>query len=452
MCAGIVADMDGGTISNCKASLISFNNSKNYAGAIVAHAHGGATISDCSVKSVQVSGGNEIGGIVGKLDAGSISSCSIQNTKVTATEEDAGGIVGWCVEKSSIKDCSVSDNSVITAGKYYAGGIVGLVQLSTLENCNVEASEIGGSQRNGGIAGYMKVTPSTFINCSVSNGSKVTGSLNIGGITGWMDLGTIKGCSFVGSTIDATGDGAGGIVGRAISKSGGDNVIDGCWIEQSEIKGTYSVAGIVGYAYPDANGVLIITNSGVKSGTVHPTLCDTGGDPAKGDCMCGGIVGWMRLKDSGSKAYVYNCNSYLSGGFVCDLPMVHPSVGGLVGYGSVSAAGELVMANCISNLTQQNITVAGSVISDISSDASVGALFGAMPNSSNIKAHDCHFIDSLSAGAAGSDVVLENLHNYPAAEFLNNNAILNSLNSFASAESKYTLNQWSLADGLPLTK
>lgn len=451
MCAAMVADMVGGKVSGCSAENVKISNTKNYAGGIVAHAHVGAVVENCFVSNAEITGANEIGGIVGKTDAAKVKGCNVIKSTIKASSEDAGGIIGWSVAESEIEGCNVSTGTKITAGDYYAGGIVGLVQLSTLKNCTVEASEIGGGARNGGIAGYMKNSVSTFEACSVKNGSTVSGGLNIGGITGWMDLGTIKGCSFVGSKIDATGDGVGGIVGRAISKGGGNNTIDGCWIENSEIKGAYSVAGIVGYAYPDANGVLDIINSGVRSGIIHALACDTDGNPAKGDSMCGAILGWMRLKDSGSKAYIYNCYSYISpGSFICDLAMAHPSFGGIVGYGSISAAGEAVVKNCVSSLVQSDIVLAGSVISDISSASQVGAIYGSLPNSAKINVSDCHYIENLSLGVAGASVVIGENFSYPADAFFSNSTMVEKLNTFVAAETTYPLKKWSLSGKYPL--
>ena len=451
MCAGIVADMVGGKASYCSAASIKLSNSKNYAGGIAAHAHDGASIEYCFTDHVDINGANEVGGIVGKLDASTILSCSTQRTNVTATEEDAGGTVGWSVNNSTIKGCRIYNKSKITAGDYYAGGIVGLVQLSTLENCAVEDSEIGGGDRNGGIAGYMKNSVSTLDGCSVKNGSTVSGGLNIGGITGWMDLGTIKGCSFVGSKVDATGDGVGGIVGRAIAKSGGNNTIDLCWIEDSEIKGAYSVGGIIGYTYPDSEGVIDIINSGVRSGIIHALACDTGGNPAKGDCMCGAIIGWMRNSDSGSKAYIYNCYSYISpGSFICDLAMSHPSFGGLVGYGSLSSAGEVIIKNCVSSLVQSDIILAGSVISDISSASQVGAIYGHLPNSAKISISDCHYIDSLPIGAERANIVIGENYSYTSETFVSNSTMVDKLNAYVAAETTYPLKKWSLSGKYPL--
>ena len=451
MCAAMVADMVGGKVSGCSAENVKISNTKNYAGGIVAYAHVGAVVENCFVSNAEITGANEIGGIVGKTDAAKVKGCNVIKSTITASSEDAGGIIGWSVAESEIEGCNVSTGTKITAGDYYSGGIVGLVQLSTLKNCTVEASEIGGGARNGGIAGYMKNSISTFEACSVKNGSTVSGGQNVGGVTGWMDLGTIKGCSFVGSKVDATGDGVGGIVGRAIAKSGGNNTIDLCWIEDSEIKGAYSVGGIVGYAYPDANGVLDIINSGVRSGIIHALACDTDGNPAKGDCMCGAIIGWMKNSDSGSKAYIYNCYSYISpGSFICDLEMSHPSFGGLVGYGSLSSAGEVIIKNCVSSLVQSDIVLAGSVISDISSASQVGAIYGHLPNSAKISISDCHYIDSLPIGAERANIVIGENFSYSADAFLNNSSMVEKLNAFVAAESTYPLKKWSLSGKYPL--
>ena len=451
MCASMVADMVGGSVSGCTAENVKISNTKNYAGGIVAHAHGGAVVDECFVSGAEITGANEIGGVVGKTDASKVTGCTVLKSVITASSEDAGGIVGWSVSGSELNGCHVTEGTKITASDYYAGGIVGLVELSTLYGCDVQGSSVSGGGRNGGIAGYMKKTASTIEACSVKNGSTVSGGQNVGGVTGWMDLGTIKGCSFVGSKVDATGDGVGGIVGRAIAKSGGNNTIDLCWIEDSEIKGAYSVGGIIGYTYPDSEGVIDIINSGVRSGIIHPFLCDTGGDPAKGDCMCGAIIGWMRNSDSGSKAYIYNCYSYISpGSFICDLAMSHPSFGGLVGYGSLSSAGEVIIKNCVSSLVQSDIILAGSVISDISSASQVGAIYGHLPNSAKISISDCHYIDSLPIGAERANIVIGENYSYTSETFVSNSTMVDKLNAYVAAETTYPLKKWTLSGKYPL--
>lgn len=452
MVGGIIGEAVGGSISSCSMMGGKVSNTKNYAAGIVAYAHNGTAISSCSLLAgAEVTAANEIGGIVGKLDAGSISNCSATGAKLSCSSEDVGAIAGWVVSGSSIESCTVS-NSTVTSGTSYAGGIVGLFQGSTATGCSVSGSTISGVKNCiGGIIGYIKVNNSTLNNCTVVGETTVSGVQNIGGICGWLDVGTIKNCSFKGSSkVIASGDGAGGIIGRAICKSGGSNTIDNCYIDNVEVRGTYSVAGIIGYTYPDSNGVLQILNSGVRSGIIRATACDTGGDPAKGDSMAGGMFGWARFSDSGSKGYVVNCYTHVSaGGFVCDLAMSHPSLGGLVGYASVSSTGALQFLNCVTSTVMNDIMLAGSVGS---SATQVGALYGKLPDSAVISVSDCHYISGdLVIGVAGGSVVLSNNTAHEAAEFIDGSTVIGALNTWATAHTEYTLKSWVNAGGVPVT-
>lgn len=451
ICGGIVGETVGGSISNCSVSGAKVSNSKNYAAGIVAYAHNGTVITSCSVLSgAQVSAANEIGGIVGKLDAGSIVNCSSLGATVSSSSEDVGAIAGWVVSDSSIEGCTVT-NSTVSAGTNYGGGIVGLFQGSTATACSVSGSTVSGAKNYiGGIVGYIKVNSCTLDNCTVLGETTVSGVQNIGGICGWLDVGTIKNCSFKGgSKVNASGDGAGGIIGRAIAKNGGSNLIDNCYVENAEIKGAYSLAGIIGYTYPDKNGVITVINSGVRSGYIHSTACDTGGDPAKGDCMNGGIVGWMRNSDAGSKAYIFNCYSHPSaGGFICDLDMSHPSLGGLVGYVSVSSTGEIKIANCVSSLVKDDVVLAGSVMSTATQ---VGTLFGKLPDSAVIDVSDCHSISGdLNEGVAGASVVLSDNTAHDEAEFKDGTTLVSALSTWAAANTDYALKSWVSLSGLPV--
>jgi hypothetical protein len=130
--------------------------------------------------------------------------------------------------------------------------------------------------------------------------------------------------------------------------------------------------------------------------------------------------------------------------------MAHPSFGGIVGYGSISSAGEAVIKNCVSSLIQSDIVLAGSVISDISSASQVGAVYGVLPNSAKINVSDCHYIENLSLGVAGANVVIGENFSYSADAFLNNSSMVEKLNTFVAAESTYPLKKWSLSGKYPL--
>lgn len=446
MCGGIVAEMHGGMLAFCTAKGVRIVNTKNYAGGIVAYAHDGTVIRLCEVnEGAEVSAANEVGGIAGKIDGGQVYMCKATNATITAGSEDAGAIGGWIVGGCSVEGCNASACGINAVS--YAGGIVGLLEKSTVISCQVTDESKVSVTKNcaGGIAGYLKKAEESVVDmCLVSTGSTVSGVQNIGGIVGWLDTGTIRSCAVMGVSVNGSGDGVGGIVGRAISKNGTDNVIESCNVG-STVTGSYSVGGILGYAYPDKNGKLLIVNCGVDGSTVRATACDTGRDPSSGDSMSGGICGWMRLSDSGSKGYIQNCYSYMKE-LICDLPMVHPSVGGLLGYGSVSSAGALEIVNCVSNLVNARLIINGAANTGASQ---AGTLFGKLPNSAVVKVSQCFYQDDgvLGIGADAPNAVIVDNTGYPESVFLDGSTICDKLNANAGANDAWST--WSVVDGLP---
>ena len=458
---GIAGQADGtGEIDSCNnyGSLVNENDQTSFMGGIVGcTANVDNTIRDCInfgdiyATKFRVNAFGGVGGVVGYIIKGTVSGCYAYGCVVSNSAEcdtwrvTTGGIAGY-LENATLKSC-VAEGAVVTATKAYnVGGIAGLTENAPhIIDCKVvDGSKVIGAQRTGGIVGYaMGKTNLDISSCEVSD-SEISGTLNVGGIVGWLDTGSIKYCKVTKeSTVTASGDGVGGVVGRAIAKGGTSNLIDGCLVDGgSEISGKYSVGGIVGYEYPDANGPVDIYNSGVASSvTVRATACDTGGDPEKGDSMIGGIVGWARCSDSGSTFKIVNCYSHAK--IVCDLAMAHPSAGGLLGYVSLSAAGTGLVSNCTTNLTADRLLVGGSAVG--SSSTQFGALYGILPNRA-ITVSNNYYIDSLPIGEAGESVVVSDNEAFAAAVYQDGSTVPAKLNAFSYSD--YTLSKWKAdADG-----
>lgn len=456
ICGGLVAETEGGTITGCTISNSKISNTKNYAGGIVGYAGVQPVIENCQILSgTEVSGANEVGGIVAKMEGGSIKNCSVAGAKVSSSSEDVGAIGGWVVGSCVIEDCTVSGCEIQSADDY-AGGVAGLMEKSTIKNCVVTGTKVSGAKTGiGGFVGYLKKPEASLIeNCTLEGASSVSGSQNVGGYVGWFDAGTLKNCVVQGnSTITGTGDGVGGLIGRAVSRNGSDDIIESCEVRGGTvITGTYSLGGLVGYAYPDADGNLYILNSGVKETTIHGLSCDSGGDPSKGDCMNGGILGWARLSDAGSKAWIVNCYSYLDA-LVLDLNMAHPSVGGIVGYGSLSSAGKMEILNCTSNLTADRLTLSG--VPATSTVVQAGTLYGWLPDSAGVRVASNHYVNDgvLIIGENGSSAVIESNTGHTEEVFKDGSTVNALLNAYVTSCTDYQLKSWtSVAGAYPFCK
>ncbi|MCR5325915.1 MAG: hypothetical protein K6E37_04085 [Bacteroidales bacterium] len=465
---GIAAQIDGGTIENCTVSASQISTSTNFPAGILAYGPKGGTVKNCKViDNTAVSGKGEVGGICGRMTTNFVvTGCVLTDSSVSGTGEDVGGIVGWSQSGTSVTDCSVVNAKIEGATKYVAG-IVGLAELTTVSDCVVDGSQITGQNGTGGIIGYAKTTQCSAEDCAVSgteinganntggiigdcdlgsvegcmlNGSTIKAKQDVGGIIGWLSTGSIKRCSVDNSQITTTGCNLGGIVGRAIAKGGTDNLIDKCFVYDSSITGTYDVAGIIGYAYPDENGPVNIYNCGVESVSVTATACDSGGDPTSGDSMSGLIGGWMRCSDAASSFKIVNCYSYDSS-INCELAMAHPSVGGAVGYVSLSGTGTAEIANFSTDL--KTIKIQGSPVP--AGTDNYGAIAGLLPDKSGISVSNCVFIDGtdLTLGNnIGAGVVLTDNEAFAESVFTDGATVPAKLNTFASAYSGYTLSSW----------
>lgn len=139
----------------------------------------GATVKNLNVEGSVASSNNYVGGIVGKVQQGTIENCSFRGT-VTTTKSGgyAGGITGTTVAQTTQISGCVNTGS-ITGGA--AGGIVGYAKFTTVKNC-YNTGKINGTGNTGGIVG-QSMNKTTVENC-YSIG-EVSSTDNAGGIAGF---------------------------------------------------------------------------------------------------------------------------------------------------------------------------------------------------------------------------------------------------------------------------
>ena len=147
----------------------------------------GATVKNLNVEGNVTSSNNYVGGIVGKVQQGTIENCSFRGT-VTTTKSGgyAGGITGTTVAQTTQISGCVNTGS-ITGGT--AGGIVGYAKYTTIESC-YNTGAINGTTYSGGIVGNFQN------NCAAEC------CYNIGDISGNGRVGDI--CGFVASSAKLT--------------------------------------------------------------------------------------------------------------------------------------------------------------------------------------------------------------------------------------------------------
>lgn len=148
---GLFAAINQATIRSLNVSGVVSCGTKNYIGGIVGKVQAG-TIENCSF-SGSVTGGYT-GGIAGGLNSNNvtISGC-VNAADVTGTT--AGGILGYWKNTAAIRDCY---NTGSVTGSAKAGGIVGQLQKGSIENCYSTGVVGGTAAQFGGIFAFSNAT------------------------------------------------------------------------------------------------------------------------------------------------------------------------------------------------------------------------------------------------------------------------------------------------------
>ena len=154
-----------------------------------------------TISGLNVQGSTANQGLFAAINKATIRNLNVSGTVSCGTKNYVGGIVGK-VQAGTIENCSFSGS--VTGG--YTGGIAGGLNSNnvTISGC-VNAADVTGTTA-GGILGYWKTT-AAIQNCY--NTGSVTGSAKAGGIVGQLNKGTIENCYSIG-----------GIGGKASQKGG----------------------------------------------------------------------------------------------------------------------------------------------------------------------------------------------------------------------------------------
>ena len=144
---GLFAAINKATIRNLNVSGTVSCGTKNYVGGIVGKVQAG-TIENCSF-SGSVTGGYT-GGIAGGLNSNNVTISGCANL-AAVTGTTAGGILGYWKNTASIRDCY---NTGSVTGSAKAGGIVGQLQKGSIENCYSTGVVGGTAAQFGGIFAF----------------------------------------------------------------------------------------------------------------------------------------------------------------------------------------------------------------------------------------------------------------------------------------------------------
>ena len=287
-----------------------------------------AVIENVGLKNVDVTGNNNVGGLVGFSSGNS----AIENSYVTGTvtgNEFVGGLVGTS-NTATINNCYATG---IIDGVQNIGGLLGGGNGATIENSYSDVDVTG----NDFVGGLVGGSGGAIINNCYAAGT-IMGARNIGGLLGSGETGTTT-INNSYSTVNVTGtaNAIGGLVGKSETAT---NTINNSYATGTVMGSANDLAGLVGYN----NNGSTISNS-YATGAVTGTAIAIGGlvgnnntgstiensyatGTVMGNSNVGGLVG---QHDAGSTIN----NSYATG----TVTGTATAIGGLVGFHSATIIG-----------------------------------------------------------------------------------------------------------------
>ncbi len=315
------------------------------------------TVQDLKIENAQITARGDAGkaGIVAGTNKGTISNVSVNGNIAPEYYNNVGGLVGYN-DCGSIVNCI---NQATVIGANSVGGIVGNMLVNKNEaitGCKNEGI-ITGKDNVGGIAGYLtcaqqKSNPTYSISNHI-NDNTVTGVNRVGGIFGevyGMDYyasytqyyGYFEMSVFTNSaeiTGSSTGNDTGGLIGKATRL----NLMTTCE-NKGDVSGGTCVGGFVGYApgtnikATGAENANTITGKGKVGGFAgHAGVIENAIN--NGDIVSTGVL----VENGNSRAYVGGVAGFSTGIIGCEnnvdikIETNGSFVGGIVGYVEVSA-------------------------------------------------------------------------------------------------------------------
>lgn len=189
----------------------------------------GAVVTGVGLDGATVTGGFDVGGLVGLNDGGAVTDSSVTGT-VNGTDA-VGGLVGLN-DEGTVVDSTVAGD---VTGEGQVGGLVGLNFRGTVERSEVTGT-VEGVFWVGGLAGQNLGTVSD----STARGS-VTGVDSVGGLVGHNSRGTVT-ASLARGSVDADTF-VGGLVGSNVGGTVGRSAATG------SVTGVTLVGGLVGQSF-----------------------------------------------------------------------------------------------------------------------------------------------------------------------------------------------------------
>lgn len=161
-------------------------------------------IKNLKVTGANVTGDQNVGGIVGYSNGAGIKDCYFSGS-VTGTFNSVGAIVGWASTESVVLQCQTTGT---VSGKQRTGGVVGYCSSNTVVSKCYSDVAVTGTTNVGGIVGTL--AGSNLVGCFFLG--SVTADNRAGGIVGYSTFSLMRGAYSI-PTINSAGVNIGGALG-----------------------------------------------------------------------------------------------------------------------------------------------------------------------------------------------------------------------------------------------
>jgi len=177
---GVVGYIDNSVATKCYSS--SSVRGVNNVGGVTSYVYG--SVSDCHSSGIITASGEDAGGVVSYIAEDSeVTKCFFTGT-VNGTGHFTGGVASYVHENSKITHC-YSTGTINSTGNY-VGGIVGSGYLALVSNCYATGAIHSSGSNVGGIMGDS--FDCTLQNCAALNPSVKTTSNNVGRAAGFKSI------------------------------------------------------------------------------------------------------------------------------------------------------------------------------------------------------------------------------------------------------------------------
>jgi len=370
---------------------------------------------------------------------------------------------GRYLKNLSLKEASGDGTSLATEG---ACGVFAYIQNATIAKVNLENySNTGTFGANGGICGYC--IASTITGCSNYAATINATGNGVGGIVGIITGGSTVNTNqtLKGSVING-GKNVGGVIG-AIDQSSNTNLakVKECYFKgTSSVTGTgENVGGIVGGPWDVSKCAgILIDNCYIQESSKITGLYHVGGmlgyyNGSTANCgvtvincgigsgyltvtgyfnskygLAGGMIGRSYLSLSTCYTKVVNCFAYLTEISFTNSAVTNLGAAGIVGFCDGTAAAASAPVSIINCLTNLEKSKIKVNGTAYTGSTQVGGIYGRLSNNANTAVTDCYYMSSFVIGPSFASTTQEN-NTGVTTDIIKGDTVLKGLNDYVSA-------------------